>query len=313
MRARANAVRRRRRGRARGRAREDRARVAPRRRRASGDERARAIDSRGVRRRTARASRVVRAPATAGFRGRGAPPSFALVVVVVIIIRPLRAGDGAPARAWSAMPPASAIAAILDTYARRANARGATQKLARATKCPDAVAPSRRVGSTAAEEKSDGRERTDSEPRLTADERPVIGRDERFQIRTGKESERGARRTYYAFRTRNFGTEGAKNFCASSVRGARGPPRGAEMAEWTASIAALSISLFIIAGFLEVGGGWLVWQAVREVRPRFASHHGINQSFSSNRSRPRRGNRGTGPRWGAGCSSCTGSSRRCSR
>ena len=222
MRARANAVERRRRGRARGRAREDRARVAPRRRRASGDERARAIGSRGVRRRTARASRVVRAPATAGFRGRGAPPSFALVVVVVIFIRPLRAGDGAPARAWSAMPPASAIAAILDTYARRANARGATQKLARATKCPDAVAPSRRVGSTAAEEKSDGRERTDSEPRLTADERPVIGRDERFQIRTGKESERGARRTYYAFRTRNFGTEGAKNFCASSVRGARG-------------------------------------------------------------------------------------------
>ncbi|EEH51675.1 uncharacterized protein MICPUCDRAFT_23124 [Micromonas pusilla CCMP1545] len=39
------------------------------------------------------------------------------------------------------------------------------------------------------------------------------------------------------------------------------------MAEWTASVAALSISLFIIAGFLEVGGGWLVWQAVREGKP----------------------------------------------
>ncbi|KAG5189385.1 hypothetical protein JKP88DRAFT_286760 [Tribonema minus] len=29
----------------------------------------------------------------------------------------------------------------------------------------------------------------------------------------------------------------------------------------------LSVFLFIGAGFLEVGGGWLVWQAVREDRP----------------------------------------------
>ena len=33
---------------------------------------------------------------------------------------------------------------------------------------------------------------------------------------------------------------------------------------WTPQTIALSILLFIAAGLLEVGGGWLVWQAVRE-------------------------------------------------
>ena len=33
---------------------------------------------------------------------------------------------------------------------------------------------------------------------------------------------------------------------------------------WTPQTVALSILLFIAAGLLEVGGGWLVWQTVRE-------------------------------------------------
>ena len=33
---------------------------------------------------------------------------------------------------------------------------------------------------------------------------------------------------------------------------------------WTPQMIALSILLFIAAGLLEVGGGWLVWQTVRE-------------------------------------------------
>ena len=33
---------------------------------------------------------------------------------------------------------------------------------------------------------------------------------------------------------------------------------------WTPQTIALSILLFIAAGLLEVGGGWLIWQTVRE-------------------------------------------------
>ena len=33
---------------------------------------------------------------------------------------------------------------------------------------------------------------------------------------------------------------------------------------WTPQTIALSILLFIAAGLLEVGGGWLVWQTIRE-------------------------------------------------
>jgi len=33
---------------------------------------------------------------------------------------------------------------------------------------------------------------------------------------------------------------------------------------WTPQTVALSILLFIAAGLLEVGGGWLVWQTIRE-------------------------------------------------
>jgi len=36
---------------------------------------------------------------------------------------------------------------------------------------------------------------------------------------------------------------------------------------WTAATLVLSVFLFIVAGFAEVGGGWLVWQAIREGRP----------------------------------------------
>jgi small multidrug resistance family-3 protein len=38
---------------------------------------------------------------------------------------------------------------------------------------------------------------------------------------------------------------------------------GGENFEWTARTIAVSIMLFVAAGFAEIGGGWLVWMAVR--------------------------------------------------
>ena len=37
---------------------------------------------------------------------------------------------------------------------------------------------------------------------------------------------------------------------------------------WSPATVALSCFLFIAAGILEVGGGWLVWQALREVNKK---------------------------------------------
>jgi hypothetical protein len=37
--------------------------------------------------------------------------------------------------------------------------------------------------------------------------------------------------------------------------------------EWTPETVALSAGVFFLAGLAEIGGGWLVWQAVREGRP----------------------------------------------
>ncbi|KAK9826196.1 hypothetical protein WJX81_006740 [Elliptochloris bilobata] len=36
---------------------------------------------------------------------------------------------------------------------------------------------------------------------------------------------------------------------------------------WTPGKIVLSLVLFVVAGLAEIGGGWLVWQAVREGRP----------------------------------------------
>ena len=36
---------------------------------------------------------------------------------------------------------------------------------------------------------------------------------------------------------------------------------------WTAGTIALSVAIFFAAGLAEIGGGWLVWQTVREGRP----------------------------------------------
>eukprot|EP00752_Nemacystus_decipiens_P005683 g5143.t1 len=39
--------------------------------------------------------------------------------------------------------------------------------------------------------------------------------------------------------------------------------------------AAWSIAVFVLAGGCEIGGGWLVWQAVRENRPRWWAIPGV--------------------------------------
>jgi len=44
------------------------------------------------------------------------------------------------------------------------------------------------------------------------------------------------------------------------------PPVAADPFKWTAGKVVLSIVLFLFAGLAEIGGGWLVWQAVREHR-----------------------------------------------
>ena len=36
---------------------------------------------------------------------------------------------------------------------------------------------------------------------------------------------------------------------------------------WTAGAISLAVALFLLSGAAEIGGGWLVWQAVREGKP----------------------------------------------
>lgn len=40
-----------------------------------------------------------------------------------------------------------------------------------------------------------------------------------------------------------------------------------ERFHWTARVLLLSLALFLIAAATEVGGGWLIWQVIREGRP----------------------------------------------
>eukprot|EP00971_Amphidinium_carterae_P325072 6455160-Amphidinium_carterae.1 len=37
--------------------------------------------------------------------------------------------------------------------------------------------------------------------------------------------------------------------------------------QWTALLVIQAVAVFIAAGFAEIGGGWLVWGAVRESKP----------------------------------------------
>ena len=41
----------------------------------------------------------------------------------------------------------------------------------------------------------------------------------------------------------------------------------AEPFSWTPLVVLKVAALFLLAGFAEIGGGWLVWQAVREGKP----------------------------------------------
>jgi drug/metabolite transporter superfamily protein YnfA len=49
----------------------------------------------------------------------------------------------------------------------------------------------------------------------------------------------------------------------SSAPPAPPPPGSADAFQWTAGKVVLSLALFLAAGLCEIGGGWLVWQAVR--------------------------------------------------
>jgi small multidrug resistance family-3 protein len=40
-----------------------------------------------------------------------------------------------------------------------------------------------------------------------------------------------------------------------------------ESFQWTVLLVLQVVSLFIAAGFAEIGGGWLVWQAIRQKKP----------------------------------------------
>ena len=37
--------------------------------------------------------------------------------------------------------------------------------------------------------------------------------------------------------------------------------------QWTAQSILISVALFVAAGIFEIGGGWMVWQAIREGKP----------------------------------------------
>ncbi|KAH7617230.1 putative UPF0060 membrane protein [Nannochloris sp. 'desiccata'] len=43
---------------------------------------------------------------------------------------------------------------------------------------------------------------------------------------------------------------------------------------WTAGKVFLSLTLFIIAGLAEIGGGWLVWQTIRENKAWYLAFSG---------------------------------------
>ena len=59
----------------------------------------------------------------------------------------------------------------------------------------------------------------------------------------------------------NDGFDGLEN---SSAGDAANVQNAASSFVWTPQTITLSIILFVAAGLLEVGGGWLVWQTVRE-------------------------------------------------
>ena len=48
---------------------------------------------------------------------------------------------------------------------------------------------------------------------------------------------------------------------------ANSTPEDSAPFQWTASLVLKVLFLFAMAGLAEIGGGWLVWQAVREGKP----------------------------------------------
>ena len=40
-----------------------------------------------------------------------------------------------------------------------------------------------------------------------------------------------------------------------------------EVFQWTALTILQSLTIFVVAGFFEIGGGWLVWKTVRDGKP----------------------------------------------
>ena len=59
----------------------------------------------------------------------------------------------------------------------------------------------------------------------------------------------------------NDGFDGLENSPAGDAANVQ---NAASSFDWTAQTITYSIILFVAAGLLEVGGGWLVWQTVRE-------------------------------------------------
>jgi small multidrug resistance family-3 protein len=36
---------------------------------------------------------------------------------------------------------------------------------------------------------------------------------------------------------------------------------------WTPALALTTLGIFVLAGFAEIGGGWLIWQTIRNFKP----------------------------------------------
>ena len=70
----------------------------------------------------------------------------------------------------------------------------------------------------------------------------------------------------------NDGFDGLENSPAGDAANVQ---NAASSFVWTPQTITLSVILFVAAGLLEVGGGWLVWQTVRENKNWFYAGTGI--------------------------------------
>lgn len=51
--------------------------------------------------------------------------------------------------------------------------------------------------------------------------------------------------------------------------------------KWTVGAVFASLGIFLLAGLAEIGGGWLVWQAIRNGKPWYYVLAGMAHNFTA--------------------------------